>query len=343
MLFNEQKNTSPESIMLQASMGATLSKALSIVAKLNIADLLVEGSKNADELAKATGTQTPFLYRILHFLTSFEIFAEDEQRYFSLTPLSNTLRTDLPTSTREWIIFNTEPWRWEILQSMMDVIVNGKNAYQNLYQTDPYTFFYSHPEIGMAFSKAMNSWSSSLPNALVQAYDFSNVKIMADLGGGFGNLLFPILKSYPQIHGILLDVLPVVEQVQKLNTYQEVADHCEIIAGDFFTSIPKGCDIYMFANVLVDITDEVCITLLKNCHNTMAKDSRLLIVEHLEGYSYQSNIGKFVDIMMLLETFGRIRKEEEWKNILQKANFILTKVIPLDVLSMYIIEAIPNA
>lgn len=342
MLFNEQKNTSPESIMLQASMGANLSKVLSIVAKLNIADLLLEGPKSAEELAEATGTYSPFLYRILHFLTGFEIFAENQQGYFSLTPLSNTLRTDLPTSTREWIIFNTAPWRWEIVQSMMDVVANGKNAYQNLYQTDAYTFFYRNPEIAMEFSKAMHSWSSSLPDALIKVYDFSNVKKIADLGGGFGNLLFPILHFYPEIKGILFDVPAVAQQVKKLPAYQELAEQCEIVEGNFFVSLPKQCDIYIFSTVLIDYRDEDCITLLNNCYDAMETDAKILIIEQIEGSAYQSNIGKFVDIMMMLETCGHIRQEQEWKSLLQTADFTVTRIIPVNALSIYIIEAIPN-
>ena len=65
-----------------------LSRAISVAAKLGIADLLKADAKTADELAQATGVHTPSLYRVLRALASAGIFAEDEAGRFHLTPLA---------------------------------------------------------------------------------------------------------------------------------------------------------------------------------------------------------------------------------------------------------------
>jgi hypothetical protein len=50
---------------------------ISVVAQLGIADVLHDGPKSVDELAQATSTHAPSLYRLLRALASLGIFAED--------------------------------------------------------------------------------------------------------------------------------------------------------------------------------------------------------------------------------------------------------------------------
>jgi DNA-binding IclR family transcriptional regulator len=80
-------------------------QAISVVAKLGVADLLQEEAKSADELARATGAHARSLYRILRALASVGIFAEDEAGRFHLTPLAGPLRRDAPDSLRNFAIF----------------------------------------------------------------------------------------------------------------------------------------------------------------------------------------------------------------------------------------------
>jgi predicted transcriptional regulator len=96
-------DTTPSFKMIQLMTGFWLSRAIYVAAKLGIADLLQEEPKDIGELAKATGSHEPSLYRILRALASAGIFAEDELGRFALTPLAATLRTDVPGSLRAWV------------------------------------------------------------------------------------------------------------------------------------------------------------------------------------------------------------------------------------------------
>jgi hypothetical protein len=46
------------------------SQSLSVAAKLGIADLLVDGPRNVESLAAATGTHEPSLYRVMRLLAA---------------------------------------------------------------------------------------------------------------------------------------------------------------------------------------------------------------------------------------------------------------------------------
>ncbi len=84
----------PSPRILQMLTGKWITQAISVAATLGIADLLKDGPKHVEELAKATSTHADSLYRLLRALTSIGMFAETEGRRFTLTPLAQCLRSD---------------------------------------------------------------------------------------------------------------------------------------------------------------------------------------------------------------------------------------------------------
>src|SRR5262245_58738908 len=87
-------------------------QATHVVARLGIAGLLSGGRKRADELAREAGAHGPSLRRLLRFLTDMDIFAEDANGCFSLTPLADTLKSGVPGSVRQAALHVGEPWTW---------------------------------------------------------------------------------------------------------------------------------------------------------------------------------------------------------------------------------------
>ena len=67
---------------MQLVQGMMLAKALQSVAELGIADLLGKAPHTCEELAAATATHAPSLYRLLRALASGGIFREDEHGRF---------------------------------------------------------------------------------------------------------------------------------------------------------------------------------------------------------------------------------------------------------------------
>ena len=58
----------PEVVLTQIMLGSLAAQALYVPAKLGIADLLADGPKSVEELATATDTHAPSLYRVLRWL-----------------------------------------------------------------------------------------------------------------------------------------------------------------------------------------------------------------------------------------------------------------------------------
>ena len=106
--------------------GFMTSQAISVAAKLGLADLLEGGAKTAEELAQATGTKARPLYRSMRALASAGIFEEDDTGRFRLTPLAEPLRSGTPHSLRDFAIFVGEDWHWRVWGDLAYSVQSGQ-------------------------------------------------------------------------------------------------------------------------------------------------------------------------------------------------------------------------
>ena len=73
-------------------VGKWISKPIYVAAELGIEDMLVDGPKSIDELAQASRTHGPTLYRVMRALASVCIFSELADKQFELTPMAECIR-----------------------------------------------------------------------------------------------------------------------------------------------------------------------------------------------------------------------------------------------------------
>src|SRR5215470_9342900 len=90
----------PDAALAQLIFGKCVAMAVSVVAKLRVADLLADGPKAAADLAAATNTHPPSLYRVMRCLAAVGVFAEQADGRFALTPMGEFLRTGVKGSLR---------------------------------------------------------------------------------------------------------------------------------------------------------------------------------------------------------------------------------------------------
>ena len=96
---NEPQMSEPPSLLPMIT-GSFTSQAISVAARLGIADLVCDGPKSNAELAQATGTHEPSLHRLMRALGGVGLFREIEAGRFALTPLGSPLRAGVPGSMR---------------------------------------------------------------------------------------------------------------------------------------------------------------------------------------------------------------------------------------------------
>ncbi len=329
----------PPVVMLQMIAGFWLSRALYLAAKLGLADLLKEGPKSSKDLAQRTGTHAPSLHRVLRALASVGVFTEDTQGRFALTPLAETLRSDVPGSLRAFTISELGEDHYPAWGEVMHSVRTGEIAFDHLFGMDVWRYRAQHPEEGRIFDEAMASFSSVVNAAIVASYDFSAIDTIMDIGGGDGSLIASILKANPGMKGVLFDLPHVSAGAQRRIEAEGLADRCEIVAGDAFTAVPSGGDAYLLKWIIHDWDDARSVAILKNCHRTMPPHGKLLLVEAIIPAGDRPSFHKFMDLNMLVMTGGRERTEAEYRGLLDAAGFSLRTIIPTQT-EMSVLEAV---
>jgi hypothetical protein len=331
---------SREAVLLMIA-NSWISPALSVAAQLSIPDLLEDGPKSIGELARASGTQEDSLYRVLRALTTVGVFAELEDRRFSLTPLADSLRTRSPGSVRDVAIWQGQEWHWRPLGNLLQSVKTGATPFDELFGTSLYDYLGRNPEARKIFSNAMASLGRQVHAPVPSTYDFSAFRDLVDVGGGQGNLLASILKTYPTLRGVLFDRPVVVEEARQLLAEEGLAHRCEVVGGDFFEALPSGADAYLLASVLHNWPDDCAISILRNCQVAMTKSSKLLAVELVLPGPGDSHFGKLLDLDIMVVYAGRERTELEYRSLFAAAGFRITRIVEM-ISSVSIIEAIPD-
>lgn len=324
----QNTNEMPPQALLQMLTSYRVSQSIYVAAKLRIADLLNDGPRSSDELAKSSGSDSRALYRLLRMLASVGIFAEVDQGCFTLTPLAALLQTGAPGSLRAYAIMNGEDWFWRPWGELLYSVKTGKTAFDHVCGMGIFKYLAQHPEAAEIFNEAMTGFTLT-STAVVAAYDFSGINTLIDVGGGQGALLAAILKANPQLRGVLFDLPSVIEGAKSLIEAEGVAERCELVAGDFFESVPGGAVAYILKFVIHDWDDDRAVTILKNCHRAVVEDGKLLVVEMVIPPGNEPFYGKLADLnMLVLSGGGRERTEAEYRALFATAGFKLTKIIP---------------
>ena len=314
----------PQARMLGMIIGSFVSQALYVAAKLGIADLLGKGPKDSKELAAATATHAPSLYRLLRALGSVGVLSEDANGRFTLTPLGETLQVG---KMREFAILMGAPFHWRVWEETLHAIQTGKPSFEKVHGQPAFEWLSKNPEPAQIFDGAMTSFTTSLLPAIVGAYDFSGIGKLVDVGGGHGALLCAVLKASPKTSGVIYDLPHVIEGARKRIADEKLEARCQIVNGDFFASVPPA-DAYLMKHIIHDWDDEKALTILKNCRKAMAKGGRVLLVEGVVPPGDAPSFDKLLDLEMLLFPAGRERTEAEFRELFRSADLELTKLIP---------------
>jgi hypothetical protein len=330
----------PRLVLQQLIQGFQVPQCIFVVAKLGIADLLKDGPRRSEDLAQATGTHAPSLYRVLRLLTAVDLFTEGEAHSFALTPLGVYLQTDVPGSLRTMALAYGEKPFWPVWGALLHSVQTGEPSFQHVFGRTIFDYYAQHPEEAKLFNDFMTELTTSVAPTVAGAYDFSASSTLVDVGGGHGQMLASILQSHPTLHGVLFDLPHVVAGAAPLLEEAGVADRCQVIGGDAFTAVPADYDAYLLSRVIHDWDDERAIAILTRCHQVMKPQGKVLLVERVIPTDRTPALHVLEsDVIMLVAPGGKERTEAEYRALLGAASFELTQLIPV-LPPYYILETV---
>lgn len=339
----------PPSTLMQLITGFMPARVIYVAAHLGIADLLAGGAKTAETLAHETGTHAPSLHRLLRALASLDLLDEIEPDRFALTATGAHLQTGMPGSLRNLALMFGGEHSWRSWGDLLHSVRTGESAAQYIYGLDSFEYLVVHPKEASIFNEAMAEITRQVARAVAAAYDFSRLRTIVDVGGGNGTLIAAILTSAPVLRGIVFDLASGNAEAPQQLVAASVAERCQVIAGDFFRSVPNGADAYILKSVIHDWDDDRSVLILKNCRRAMSGNGKLLLVERVMPVRMEASPSHqrmaMIDINMLAVPGGRERTEAEYHALFAAAGFTLAQILslsaPSDRLDVSLIEAVP--
>jgi O-methyltransferase/methyltransferase family protein len=312
--------------LVELLIGARIARALRVATERNIADLLAGGSRTAEALSAETGLPAATLRRLLRGLATVGVFEESADGKFSNTEVSAFLRKGASPSLREMVlVLNDDAMLkgWEQLPAVME---SGAPAFQTANGTPFFQYVAADPKRSELFGKFMTGIYGPEGAKIARGFPFGRFDSLIDVGGAQGHVLIDILRQHPKVKGALFE-LPRTADVARQFLAGNGFAHCEVVAGDFFDSVPSGFDAYFLKAVLHDWNDEKSIHILRNCREAMPAHGRVLICEiTVEPGKAVGHPHRLIDLEMMVNFGGRERTEDEFRKVLDAAGLKLEQV-----------------
>ncbi len=324
----------PQARFFQWMLGFSSLMVSHALVKAGVIEQLSDQPQTPDALASACGLHRQVLFRALRFATAIELTTRVGDQY-SLTGLGRLMLKDTPGSLYNAVLISGgEPWMRSWL-NFSYCLVTGESAFEHFMGALFFDYLEQHPEYGQPYHQQGSSFATITDPVIAATYDFSRFQTVCDIGGGQGMFLNAVLQANPHLKGILYDQASVLEQ----HTLGELSNRVEIIAGNFFESVPAA-DLLILKAVLHDWPDEKCALILEQCRRVMQPASRLVLVERVMDEPVDA-MNAFYDLHMQVMLQGRERTAAEFGALLQNAGLQLLRVIPTPspIIPLRIIEA----
>lgn len=309
-------------------------------AEMSLADKFTGSDpRSAADLASEYGMLERPLYRYLRALTGIGLLASAGKGSFRLTDLGAAMKTGAPGAARSAVIAlvgdMVKP-AWKVFDHGL---LTPDTGFEKAHGMGLFEYLQANPGMAQFFSETMVGFHGREPPAVAEAYDFSGIGSLVDVGGASGNMLGHVLSRHSGVNGVLYDLPHVVVDAPALLDTFGVKDRVSIESGSFFDSVPKGHDAYLLSHIIHDWDDGENAAILRNVREAMKPDGKLLIVEMVLPDSDDPHMGKMLDMMMMLVPGGEERTAAEYAELLEPNGFKVTRVVPTDS-AVSVVEAV---
>lgn len=315
----------PAMQMIQLVGGFQLSQALYVVAKLDIATLLDDGPKTVVDLAAACGAQPEPLGRLIRTLAPIGVFRHLPDGTVETTPLGATLSAKGADSARAATLFWMET-HYLPFSELLHNVCTGETAATHYFGQPFFDWIVKDPERAALLSTAMANVTGGLRAGMFEGYRLPTGAVVADIGGASGSVLVRLLENEPDRRGIVFDVPEVVPDAQRYLEQQGLTDRVEVVAGDFFESVPPA-DVYVLSYILHDWDDDTCRRILGSIKAAAEPGARLVVVEGIVPPGDEPHFTKSIDLVMLAMQGGKERSADEFEQLLSSAGFTLDRIV----------------
>ncbi|KAI4294808.1 hypothetical protein MLD38_040867 [Melastoma candidum] len=207
---------------------------------------------------------------------------------------------------------------------LKDAILEGGNPFERTHGMTTVSYVENNSAFAGLFRDSMTEFNKLFMEEILLTYKgFEGVDTLVDVGGGDGSILGMIRSKYPSIKGINYDLASVIEKLPERAGVQN-------IAGDMFTSIPKG-DAIFIKWVLHSWSDEQCVQILKNTYEALPEGGKVMIVDLVIPEAPEVDVGVqnlfqlYLHVKSLNST-GKERTKKEFEVLSKQAGLSQVQV-----------------
>jgi ubiquinone/menaquinone biosynthesis C-methylase UbiE len=324
--------------MLQLLSSLWVTRAVGTFARLGHADVMETGAEDAAAIAKARGLNGDRVYRLLRALSTVGIVAEPARGRFVLTALGRLLGSHAPSNTRTTAIYLNDYFA-DMWMHLDDALAGERTAFEALKGKPFFDWLGDNPDEARRFNRMMLEVHGPETPAIVEAYDFSKLGHVVDVGGGNGSLLSAVLAAYPGRRGTLFDMAEAVAAAKRGEGGP--LPGVSFVTGNVFTTpAPEGGDVYLIRHLMHDYDDPDCLRILANVRRAMKPDARVLVLEAPLPSDDSPGPGRWLDLQVMVLCGGRERTVEEYAALFAKSGLRLSRTIPTKHPAMTVVEAV---
>ncbi|XP_028801598.1 caffeic acid 3-O-methyltransferase 1-like [Neltuma alba] len=337
------------SYAMQVAMSSVLPMALQTTIELGVFGVMAKAGAGAKLSANDIAHQLPMvctnpdapkmLDRLLGLLATHSLLrcSEEEEeeegiglgtrghrvRLYSLAPASKffVADDDHAMSLGPLLAMVQHKTYLESWFHLKDAIVDGGTAFERGHGgRTKFEYIGLNSELNQIFNTASVHHTCLVMKKVLECYKgFEQLNSLVDVGGGLGLTLSLVTSKYPHLMAINFDLPHVINHAPPYPGVQHVA-------GDMFEAIPKGDAIFM-KWILHDWNDKKCLKLLKNCHQSIPEDGKVIAMESLISdmpeTSASAKCNFQIDVFMMAQgaAHGRLRSHQGFLNLAKAAGF----------------------
>ena len=332
-------STHPDpSKIMQIGMGFWASKALLAAVKFKLFTFLAGTSKTGKEIKEAFQLQTidRHVYDWLDVLVSLGFLKRtgllDDAKYSNGDDTELFLDTNKP-SYIGGILQMANNRLYHHWANLEEGLLTGEAQNESKGGSDMSFFddLYKSPEKLHEFVNAMSGIQGGNFMALAKKFDFSNYKVIADIGGADGFLSCMIALQHPELEYITYDLAPVAPLAeQKIKTFN-LSDRIKIQSGDFFKDPIPSADVITMGNILHGMNEDSKISLMKKVYDALTENGVFIVIENIIDPDRNKNtFGLLMSLNMLIENGdGFDFTLNDFDGWAKQTGFKKTEIIPL--------------
>lgn len=266
---------------------------------------LLQQPKSLDDFPKSFHKDP--LARLLVALSEFGLISNAKETY-SLTPAGRELISGTRSHALSEITLEQYLPAWSNLSYS---VKTGQPAIEKTLGEGVWRKRAEGGTEGIKFMSFMSGIQQYMAPSIINSFDFSHYKNIADIGAGSGYLIKAILEKWKTLNGILFDLPHVIPTAK--NTLKNLSNRCTFNSGSFFESstLPQA-DLYILQYILHDWDDDKCLQILSNIKRIAPIGAKLLVIENHTKDTLK-------DLHMMIISGGKERTTREIHTLLNKS------------------------